>query len=136
LPEIDDTIPNAWIPVAPVVAATAPVSPPAERLPQAATETAPVAHAAPPGPASRASIDRPEVGLIASHAIELPRVSMELPADSGLVLVETARERVASEPVEEPEQPRPRRQRAARPQLPDEPLQMVETHKEPTPPTA
>jgi hypothetical protein len=57
---------------------------------------------------------------------------MELPPESGLVLVETARERSDAIVTEqEPEQPRQRRQRPARQQLADEPLQLVETHKEP-----
>jgi hypothetical protein len=68
---------------------------------------------------------------------ELAKVSLELPPDSGLVLIETARERVAIlEPNEPAEPPRPRRVRPTRVEAHDEPLQLVETvHKDSTPPT-
>lgn len=68
---------------------------------------------------------------------ELPKVSLELPPDSGLVLIETARERgTATESVEPADAPRPRRVRPMRAESHEEPLQLVETvHKEdPTPP--
>jgi len=69
---------------------------------------------------------------------ELPKVSLELPPDSGLVLIETAPERVTmSESSEPAEPPRPRRIRPTRVQAGEEPLQLVETvHKDPTPPVA
>jgi hypothetical protein len=69
-------------------------------------------------------------------APDLPRVSLELPADSGLVLVETSHDRVpAVHAQEEPEGSRPRRVRPPRPETHEEPLQMVETsHKDSTPP--
>jgi hypothetical protein len=70
---------------------------------------------------------------IARNAPELPRVSLELPANSELVLVQTTHS--APPPAEEPETQRPRRVRPPRATVPDEPLQMVETtHKDPTPP--
>jgi ribonuclease E len=70
---------------------------------------------------------------IARNAPDLPRVSLELPPNSELVLVQTTHS--ASPPAEEPEMPRPRRVRPPRATAPDEPLQMVETtHKDPTPP--
>lgn len=52
-----------------------------------------------------------------------------LPPDSDLVLVET---RAAAVPIEEPEPavPRPRRVRPPRVTIPDEPLQLIETHKQ------
>ena len=58
----------------------------------------------------------------------VPKVSLALPPDSGLVLVET---RFAAPPAEEPESemPRPRRVRPPRVALAEEPLQMVETRK-------
>lgn len=69
----------------------------------------------------------------ARDAPALPRIALELPADSGLVLVETTH--VASPPEEGAEAPRPRRVRPARVAIADEPLQMVETtHKDSTPP--
>jgi len=64
------------------------------------------------------------------NAPEIPRVSLDLPPDSGLVLVETSH--AASEATSEPEAPRPRRVRPARVTVEEAPLQMVETtHKEP-----
>lgn len=69
---------------------------------------------------------------------ELPKVSLELPPDSGLVLIETARERVVvSESIDPAEPPRPRRVRPTRAETQEEPLQLVETvHKDPAPPAA
>jgi hypothetical protein len=69
---------------------------------------------------------------------ELPKVSLELPPDSGLVLIETTRERVVFSESSEPAEPsRPRRVRPTRAETREEPLQLVETaHKDPTPPAA
>jgi hypothetical protein len=59
-----------------------------------------------------------------------------LPADSGLVMVETSASKVASDanphPFDQPApQPGPRRARPPRPVIPEEPLVMVETtHKD------
>ena len=64
----------------------------------------------------------------------LPPVSLTLPPDSGLELVET-RSKGASMP--EPEiapQPGPRRVRPPRAVVPEEPLQIIETRKEDSPP--
>jgi len=64
------------------------------------------------------------------NAPEIPRVSLELPPDSGLVLVETSHAAPASESDSEPT--RPRRVRPPKSAVAEEPLQMVETqHKEP-----
>jgi len=64
----------------------------------------------------------------------LPRVSMTLPADSGLELVET-RSKATLMPEPEPAQPAgPRRVRPPRVVIAEEPLQIVETHKEGQPP--
>jgi len=125
---IDDTIPNAWVPVAAARTPLPPIetSPRNSVMPEASSSASETQ--APPQPERTVAI-APES---APRPIEIPKVSMELPADSGLVLVETARERVAATVTEqEPEQPRQRRQRPPRQQLPDEPLQLVETHKEP-----
>jgi hypothetical protein len=66
-------------------------------------------------------------------APEFPRVALELPPDSGLILVETAH--AAPTVAEEIESDRPRRVRPPRAAIADEPLQMVETtHKDSTPP--
>jgi len=70
------------------------------------------------------------------NAPELPRISLELPPESGLVLVETSHEHAPVATAEgEADAPRAKRVRPARVERQDEPLQMVETtHKEPTPP--
>ena len=74
----------------------------------------------------------PEPRTMPANAPEVPRVTLELPAESGLVLVETAH---AAPPVEEVESPRPRRVRPPRAAVAEEPLQMVETtHPDSTPP--
>ncbi len=122
MPTIEDTIPNAWVPVAARVAA-----PSNDELRQAAAQIVQMTLRAPPAP--EPPTDHPIVAP-AGHAAELPHVSMELPPDSGLVLVETAQERVADIPADETEQVRPRRVRPARRQLTDEPLQLVETQKD------
>jgi ribonuclease E len=70
--------------------------------------------------------------IIPRNAPEIPRVSLELPANSGLVLVETSH---GAAPEEEETRPRAHRVRPPRSQVSDEPLQMVETtHKDPTTP--
>jgi len=67
------------------------------------------------------------------NAPEIPRVSLELPPDSGLVLVETSH--AAAPSADESEVPRPRRVRPPRVAIAEEPLQIVETtHKDSTPP--
>ncbi len=58
-----------------------------------------------------------------------PVISLALPPDSELVLVET-RHAAPSVQNDEAPAPRPRRARAPRISVPDEPLQMVETRKE------
>jgi hypothetical protein len=85
---------------------------------------------------AQASIPMPTpVPATAHHAP--PKISLELPPDSDLVLVETAHQRAASPLPEEPEAPRPRRVRPPQVQTADGPLQLVETtHKESTPPGA
>jgi hypothetical protein len=66
----------------------------------------------------------------------LPKVSMTLPADSGLELVET-RSKATAMPEPEPAPPAgPRRVRPPRVVIPEEPLQIVETHKAGPPPAA
>jgi hypothetical protein len=74
---------------------------------------------------------------VAHHAPALPEISLELPQNSDLVLVETILQKAQTPMAAEPEAPRPRRVRPARVEGTDGPLQMVETaHKEPTPPGA
>ncbi|TMH30757.1 MAG: Rne/Rng family ribonuclease [Betaproteobacteria bacterium] len=130
----DDTIPNAWTPV---VAPSA--APPQERVDPAAPEPAssPVSAATravvdtgPPALASRDEVDLP------GNAPDIPRVSLQLPPESDLVLVETTRERAPEALEEEPQMHRRGRVRPPRTEMRDEPLQMVETHKESSPPGA
>jgi ribonuclease E len=75
---------------------------------------------------------RVDAPALARNAPDIPRVALELPPDSGLILVETTH---AAPAVEETESARPRRVRPPRAASVDEPLQMVETtHKDSTPP--
>ena len=78
---------------------------------------------------SAAPVERAE--SVSRNAPEIPKVSLELPPDSGLVLVETSH--AAPPPVvDETREPRPHRVRAPRVKVVEEPLQLVETqHKEP-----
>jgi ribonuclease E len=65
-----------------------------------------------------------------AHVIPEPeRISLELPAGSDLVLVETRHHAEASD-AEANEAPRPKRVRPPRAIIADEPLELVETHKE------
>jgi len=69
------------------------------------------------------------------HAPAVPTISFALPADSGLVLVETSH-RNAAPVVEDAEAPRPKRVRPARVETASEPLEIVETrNKESQPPS-
>jgi hypothetical protein len=112
-----------------VSAAAAPtvdvVSPPSERAPAPRFDPHPALE---PAPAHEAVSPR--------DAPELPRISLDLPPDSGLVLVETSHARVPPVQVqEEPDAARPRRVRPPRTDTQEEPLQLVETaHKDSTPP--
>jgi ribonuclease E len=146
----DDAPPSVWTPVTPDEPVTS-------KAPEQASAL--VSANPPPSSAQPSAHSRPDVQPIAEapsgnggdvviepHAEpvrprpmpELPKVSLELPPDSGLVLIETARERVAISASSEPaEPPRPRRVRPTRAQAHEEPLQLVETvHKDPTPPAA
>jgi len=149
----EDTPPSVWTPVMPDELPASKVPAPASALFSA--EPAPAA----PQPVPSSMQDRSEASaapraadggdaVTGGHAEpipvrprstpELPKVSLELPPDSGLVLIETARERVAAAESSEPAEPsRPRRVRPMRAEARDEPLQLVETvHKDPTPPAA
>ena len=69
---------------------------------------------------------------IPRNAPDIPRVSLELPTGSDLVLVETSRATTTADSPE-PEAPRAHRVRPPRVEVKDEPLQMVETtRKEPS----
>jgi hypothetical protein len=108
--------------VAPVVSAPeVPVAPAAEAPPHRPEPEPIIARA--PAPAAPAPRPAPQT--------ELPPVALTLPAESGLVLVETTHK---AELVPEAESPAgPRRARRPRAQLPDEPLQIVETRKDQPP---
>lgn len=96
-----------------------------------ATATAPPAEPA-PAPAV-AAMPMPA----AQPAPALARISLELPPDSDLVLVETSQQRAEPPMPEGPEAARPHRVRPPRVEVSEGPLQMVETvHKEPPPPGA
>jgi ribonuclease E len=96
-------------------------------------EPAPSPHVEPePAPAPAPTL----AAAVARSSPPLPKISLELPPDSGLVLVETVH--AAPTPMsEEAEAQRPRRVRPPRVEAIEEPLQLVETaHKETTPPGA
>jgi hypothetical protein len=63
----------------------------------------------------------------------LPPIALTLPPDSGLELVET-RFAAPATSDEAPEQPRPKRVRPPRAEIPSEPLEIVETVKGALPP--
>lgn len=150
----ETTPPSVWTPVVPDEPAASNVPAPASALESA--EPAPVASRplpsydhdrseAPAPAAPRTDGGDAATGAQGERVLarprstpELPKVSLELPPDSGLVLIETARESVAvAESTEATEPSRPRRVRPTRAEARDEPLQLVETvHKDPTPPAA
>ena len=122
---------------------------PSELAPPALTEAEPTArvHVEPPAPphaeslagseptpiAFVASVMQAEAPTVPRNTPPIPPVSRELPPDSDLVLVET---RFAPAPASEDDTakaPRQRRSRPARSETAVEPLEMVETHKEPPP---
>ncbi|MFI4952712.1 MAG: Rne/Rng family ribonuclease [Burkholderiales bacterium] len=149
----DDAPPTVWMPVMPDVT-SAPESPaPASAL-VTATPTPPSPQPHRPVGLSEPDGTRPTETMMATgadrstrehaqaarptRAPELPKVSLELPPDSGLVLIETSRQPApASEPGAQAEAPRAHRVRPPRAEAREEPLQLVETApKDPTPPVA
>jgi ribonuclease E len=113
---------------------------PAEAERPALPEEAPVLTMAMPPQVVAAPTPTPAAAPVMEpvhHAPELPKISLELPPDSDLVLVETVHQRAAPTTPEEAELVRPRRVRPTRVAVADGPLQLVETtHKESTPPGA
>lgn len=104
-----------------VAPSDAPAAQPAAEQPiAAAIESTTVPMAAPTEPVH--IIERPPVP-------ELPPIALTLPADSDLVLVETSHH--VSAPLEETPTPRPKRVRPPRVEIGSEPLEIVETRKEP-----
>jgi hypothetical protein len=61
---------------------------------------------------------------------ELPPIALTLPPESNLVLVETSHHAPAPV-IDEPAVPRPKRVRPPRVEVASEPLEFVETRKEP-----
>jgi len=105
-----------------------------ETPPAAVPEPAAIA-AAEPARVEPARPPRPDPVVAAAPKLiaELPPVTLSLPPDSGLVLVETSHP-AALAPKPEPELPAgPRRARRSRTQLADEPLQIIETRKDQPP---
>ena len=132
---LEDTIPNAWTPVVPAA------QPEPAQSEEFAEPVAPSPAASEPLPPLTPVVDiqsapvTVEESALPRNAPEIPRVSLELPADSGLVLVETTHERPAVA-AEEAQETRRGRTRPPRVEVHEEPLQMVETHKEPAPPSS
>lgn len=83
-------------------------------------------------PAAVAALQAAEPTPAEPPSIELPVVSLALPAGSELVMVETTHHALQAEP--ETEAPRPRRVRPPRVELPSEPLELVETRGDAAPP--
>ncbi len=110
--------------------APAAVDPPAAQAFQAPFEApvTPVAKPRSPAPpvAAQPPTPRPVVP-------ELPPIALTLPPESNLVLVETSHHAPASV-SDEPAVPRPKRVRPPRVEIASEPLEFVETRKEPSPP--
>ena len=130
---LEDTIPNAWTPVVP---AEKPVQP----TESADLGAAPSLSSAVPPPLTPVVDIQPAPASIAEPALprnapEIPRVSLELPPESDLVLVETSHERVAAE-AEQSEIPRRGRVRPPRVEVVDERLEMVETTRKDSIPPA
>jgi len=113
-------------------------------IPVMAPDHAAVAHAAPPTavaqvhepayapPAAREAVtprSTPAPVATAQQQLDLPPVSLTLPPDSDLVLVETTHHVPAPEP-EPGESMRPRRVRPPRVAIASEPLEIVETRKD------
>jgi hypothetical protein len=96
----------------------------------------PIAAAAPeqahPEPIGHPIVD----AVVPTEIARSERVSLELPADSGLVLVETRHASVQITDSGEPSAPRAKRVRPPRVELADEPLEMVETRAGEQPPAA
>lgn len=85
-----------------------------------------IEHAPPPPVAAEAA------PVVATRPIvpAVPPLPLTLPADSGLVLVETSHS-TPSVAIDEVETPRPRRVRPPKVEIASEPLEFIETRKEP-----
>jgi hypothetical protein len=115
--------PSGAIPARAAVPKVERMEPAVERMEPAA------AHAERAAPRTEPDNEAAQPAAVAAVSLpEIETVSMSLPPDSDLVMVET-RFAPAVE-TDEPAAPRGRRVRPARPVIADEPLQMVETRKE------
>jgi hypothetical protein len=74
-----------------------------------------------------------EAPAVPRNAPPIPAVSRELPPDSGLVLVETRSAGTSVSEEADTSATRPRRVRPPRAEIAAEPLEMIETQKEPPP---
>ena len=98
--------------------------------PAASAESEPLASA----PRIEAATETRQPSAREKHpVVDVPPISSTLPPDSGLEIVET-RFRPAPEPEPEAAPAGPRRVRPPRVTIADEPLQIVETRKDATPP--
>jgi ribonuclease E len=106
--------------------------PEAERIVEPVTRAEPQHVESEPRIEAAAEVSQPSVRQ-ARPVVDVPPISSTLPPDSGLEIVET-RFRPAPEAEPEPVPSGPRRVRPPRVTIPDEPLQIVETRKDATPP--
>jgi ribonuclease E len=131
----NSAVPSTPSPVSPEFADTRPPTEAAVDVTSTAhTEPSPITPttAAPSaGPEHRASL--PEEPTTPRNLPEIPPVTSELPPDSSLVLVETRHGALIRGDEEIAETPRPKRMRPPRVEIADEPLEMVETHKDAPP---
>ena len=111
------------LPIEAPAQSTLPIEPPA-----------PAAIPAPaPAPAPREIRAAPAQPVAPPVVPNIPPIALTLPPESNLVLVETSR---AAPPAEEPEAPRPKRTRPPKVEIKSEPLEIIETRKEPPSPAA
>jgi len=101
----------------------------------AAPEASPFEEAVRSVPEARMERKPEAPARVARRAVpDLPPVTLELPPESDLVLVETSHRAEAAPEAEPPLPAGPRRARRPRAQLAEEPLQIVETRKDAPPP--
>jgi hypothetical protein len=122
-------------PVAAMITPPAPTYPSAREVSDDIPLIAPPMAVAPlaPPPIVKPAEPAPTFAAAARARPDLPPVTMALPPDSGLELVET-RHHPAPAPEPEAVTSGPRRVRPPRPTIADEPLQIVETRKDAPPP--
>jgi hypothetical protein len=108
-----------------------------ERAEPAVDAPAPVVEViTPPPPAHVEAAAKPRPAPAFHPIPELPPVALTLPPELGLELVET-KHAAAALPNDELDRPKgPRRVRPPKVEIPEEPLQLVETQKENQPPAA